>query len=113
MNDLPNLSFTDFWYAQAAWSNKVFGTELERGPLGPARHLLKEVQEELIPAIESGAESSVVHEEVIDCLFLIVDTARRAKLDPFTLIERAFEKLEVNRQREWQKPTSDEPVEHV
>lgn len=34
-------------------------------------------------------------------------------MDIDDLIDAAFAKLEKNKRRQWQKPTSDEPVEHV
>jgi NTP pyrophosphatase (non-canonical NTP hydrolase) len=112
-----------FWAEFSAWSQKTFGTDTECGPLGAARHLekeSKEVQQSLqrLARIEGvwlpGFEHEHLKEEIADCLFLVFDTARRSGLTLDTLLDQAFRKLEINRSRRWQKPTSDDqPVEHV
>lgn len=97
-----------FWNEQAAWSQATFGTDAERGPTGPLKHLEKEARES---HQEPDAEKRKV--EIADCLFLVFDAARRAGMTFDELFNTAFAKLEVNKSRKWQKPTSDEPVEHV
>lgn len=94
-----------FWDAQSEWSQSVFGTDAERGPIGALKHLAKEAQE--------AQETPDNKEEYADCLFLTFDSARRAGITFHELFAIAFAKLEKNRKRQWQKPTSDEPVEHV
>lgn len=97
-----------FWDEQAGWSRAVFGSDEERGPAGPLKHLLKEAQEAL------DDPSDVI--EIIDCLFLVFDAARRAGLTYDQVVELAFHKLEINRARKWPAPTSsldDLPVEHI
>lgn len=99
-------SLFDFWCQQAEWSRKTFGTDQERGPLGPLKHLAKEVQEVLNDPTDSM--------EYADLLFLVFDAARRSGLTYRGLLDLCFKKLEINKSREWQKPTSpDEAVEHV
>ena len=34
-----------FWNEQGEWSQKTFGLDSERGPLGPLKHLEKEARE--------------------------------------------------------------------
>ena len=34
-----------FWDQQAEWSRATFGSDTERGPLGPLKHLEKEAKE--------------------------------------------------------------------
>ena len=110
-----------FWNEQSEWSQATFGTDTERGPLGALKHLEKEAKEaqrevEKIQRIQSNTDSSIadsLNTEIADCLFLTFDAARRAGMTLDSLLDTAFRKLEINKQRKWNKPTSDEPVEHV
>lgn len=99
-----------FWNEQAEWSRATFGSDAERGPRGPLKHLAKEVKEAL-DALDAG-DSNGVNSEVVDCLFLTFDAARRNGMTFDDLLEGAFAKLAINKLRVWQTPTSDEPVEH-
>ena len=89
----------------SAWSQATFGTDQERGPVGPLKHLAKEVQEAL------GKPDDI--DEYADCLILVIDAARRAGFKMIPLLEAAIRKIEVCKKRQWPKPSSDEPVEHV
>jgi hypothetical protein len=101
--------FNKFWMQQAEWSNQTFGTERKRGPVGPLKHLEKEAREAY-----GESDKTKQQEEIIDCFFLVVDAARRAGLTPETFFYCAFWKLEKNKNREWQKPTTpNEAVEHI
>lgn len=94
-----------FWMAQSEWSQKTFGLDTERGPIGPLKHLAKE-------AVEAQANPKGLM-EFVDCLFLVFDATRRAGFTFDQLLEGAWEKLEINRKREWNKPPAgDEPIEH-
>lgn len=109
MPNYPNYSSSEktleeFWRAHSEWSQATFGTDAERGPRGPLKHLLKEAQEAL------DDPGDVI--EIIDCLFLVFDAARRAGLAYQMMVDLAFHKLEINKARKWPTPTSDEPVEH-
>lgn len=101
----PPADFIAFWHAHSEWSQATFGTDQERGPVGSLKHLAKEVQEVL------ADPTDII--EFADLLFLVFDSTRRAGFTPEQLIEAANAKLAVNKSRQWQKPTSDEPVEHV
>jgi len=95
-----------FWNAHSEWSQATFGRDGERGPLGALKHLAKE-------AVEAQADLGNF-EEYADCLFLTFDAARRAGLTLDTLLDIAWQKLDKNKKRVWQKPTNpDEPIEHV
>jgi hypothetical protein len=96
---------TDLIRDQSEWSQRTFGTDAERGPLGALRHLEKEARE----AQESLADIT----EYADCLLLLLDASRRAGFKIMQVIEAAQEKMKVNKQRSWPKPTDDNPVEHV
>lgn len=100
--------FNKFWIEQGTWSNKVFGPEIKRGPVGPLKHLEKEAKEAY-----GETDKTKQQEEIIDCFFLVIDAARRAGLTPETFFYCAFWKLEINKNRQWHKTSSDEPVEHV
>lgn len=97
-----------FWDEQAEWSQATFGTDQERGPLGPLKHLEKEAREaidELDPARR--------HVEIVDCLFLTVDAARRSGLTYDRFLQLANEKLAINKARRWGAKSGDEPTEHI
>jgi hypothetical protein len=100
---LPN--FEGFWDLQAEWSQEVFGNDAERGPIGALKHLSKEVDEVL--------ENPKDLIEYADLLFLVFDATRRAGYDIWDLYYACMTKLAINKQRTWDKPTSDEPAEHV
>lgn len=97
--------FLEFCADQAAWSQKTFGSDSTRGPIGPLKHMLKEVQEAL--------DNPTDIEEYADLLLLLMDSSRRAGFSPMSLLYAARAKMRKNKEREWPKPTSDEPVEHV
>ena len=99
--------FHTFWLEQAKWSREVFGPDHVRGPVGPLKHLAKEVEECLRDPNDL--------EEYADLLFLLCDATRRAGFCPEELFTAAFAKLEKNKAREW--PAFDpskvnEAVEH-
>jgi hypothetical protein len=95
----------DFWMQQAAWSVATFGTSEERGPIGPLKHLAKEVQECIAKPTDL--------EEYADLLFLAFDATRRAGFTYDDLRDAAFRKLAKNKARVWPKPTAgDQPIEH-
>lgn len=94
-----------FWDAQAEWSQATFGTDQDRGPIGPLKHLEKEARE--------AQEHPTDEFEMADCLFLVFDAARRSGMTLDKLISACERKLEINKARKWDKPTDNNPVEHV
>lgn len=100
--------FTRFWFAQSEWSTNTFGNGQDRGPNGPLKHLEKEAR-------EASVEDDLTQKrmEIADCLFLVVDAAWRAGMTPGTLLQTAFEKLEINKARKWGPKTTDGAVEHI
>lgn len=111
---------TDLCRDHAEWSQKTFGSDEERGPVGPLKHLEKEAREAQqiwIDGYEDGEigteEFSAFKEELADCLLLILDASRRGGVKPMQLIEAGLAKLDKNKARAWPKSTPDEPVEHV
>jgi len=102
--------FSDLVVDQSKWSQATFGTDADRGPMGALKHLEREALEAQ-HALDIGPDQTL--EELADCLLLLLDATRRAGFKPMALVEAAQEKMKVNKQRTWPKPTSDEPVEHV
>lgn len=125
-------AFSDLVRDQAEWSQATFGTDQERGPLGALKHLEKEAREaqEAARTINEcrangvadnpisadpvgGWRDSALLVELADCLLLLLDASRRAGVKPMELVRAAQRKMEVNKSRQWPKPTDDQPVEHV
>jgi hypothetical protein len=95
-----------FWDAQAEWSKATFGTDIERGPIGPLKHLEKEARE-----AQAKPEDEL---EMADCLFLVFDAARRSGLTLDALIHACEIKLEINKRRIYPKTTDmSAMVEHL
>jgi hypothetical protein len=109
INDLVIGCRLQAWNIQRhEWSQETFGESSQRGPTGPLKHLEKEAKE----AYEEKDRGKRL-EEYADCLHLIFDAVDRDGYSLSDLMTAAEQKLEKNRLRNWQKPTTDEPVEHV
>ena len=108
MNDLSE----QFWDEEAKWSRATFGSDEVRGPIGPLKHLAKEVAEVIAELERDGADAEVVM-ELADCQFLIFDAARRFGLTHGALFSACFSKLEINKQRKWNAGSLTEPIEHI
>ena len=104
-----------FWNEHAEWSQATFGTDAERGPIGPAKHLQKEVNEVLEHLEgETKPDNGALLEEYADCLFLLFDSVRRAGFDLNQLTGMAFWKLEKNKTRIWKRNADPNvPIEHT
>jgi hypothetical protein len=89
----------------AEWSQKTFGSDLERDWTGPLNHLKKEIRE-----IE---DQPFDREEWADGLLLFLDAARRAGFNAAGLVLAAEYKLSININRIWGEPNDDGSVEHV
>lgn len=90
---------------QKEWSEKTFGSYMERGPVGPLKHIMKECQE----AVDDPTDI----EEYADILILWLDSVWRAGFGLLPVIKAAQKKMEVNKTRKFSAPTADEPMEHV
>ena len=117
------LTFEEFWFAQAEWSQATFGTDQERGAEGPLKHLAKEVLVELL-GIDKPFVDTMIHEkctpygkadimEFADCLFLVFDSCRRAGFSCEQLRIAVNEKLKINKARKWGQASATEAVEHI
>jgi hypothetical protein len=87
----------------ARWSDATFGDE--RPPTRPLHHLAMEVQELIAEPHDD--------EEYADCLILLLDAYRMAGGNTKQLLDTAFQKLEINKQRDWGTPDENGVVEHI
>lgn len=88
-----------------AWSEENFGDSAQRGPIGPLKHLKLEADE----AIKNPSDVL----EYADCLILLLDASRRAGFTSAGLIIAAHAKMIINSTRNYEKPETDEPSQHV
>lgn len=96
---------TDLIADQSTWSQKTFGTDQERGPLGALKHLEKEARE-----AQDKPNDGL---EYADCFLLILDASRRAGIPIMKLLDLAKEKMKINKERKWGSANGNEPVEHI
>lgn len=98
----------------SAWSQATFGTDAERGPVGPLKHLILESAEAQRAWVEEqGVNRDKFREELADCLMLVLDAARRGGIKPMQLIEAAQAKMAINKTRTYPKPIGDEVSTHT
>ena len=90
------------------WSQKTFGSDDERGPIGPLKHLVKEIETELLPPNDPTDIN-----ELADVLILLVDATRRAGHTMENLSHAAISKCVVLSERKYQRPRGDEISEHI
>jgi hypothetical protein len=105
------MEMLTFFEDAGQWSFSTFGPSSFKGPRGALRHLRKEAKEAFE---EKDPEKQKV--EIIDCLFLVFDAARRAGMSFADICQTAQAKLIVNKLREWpdwRGTDPDEPIEHV
>lgn len=88
--------------AHADWSDATFGNV---GPIGPLKHLVKEVEE----TIKEPGDLS----EWADMQMLLWDAQRRAKIPDGVMMNAIEKKLEENKARSWGKAVDGEPCRHV
>lgn len=99
INDAVNgVKFTELWQRLSNWSDKQFGLPSSRGPIGPLKHALKEIQEELL----AGNLYDIM--EYANVLQLVLDASRRAGFTCHGLINAAQAKLEIS---------ENEPIQHI
>lgn len=116
-----------FWNEQAEFSEATFGKSPGRGPLGPLKHLEKEVIEaqndaQMLDNRKTGkacilltteAMEQCLREELADCAHLLFDAARRAGMTYDQFLDECFKKLEKNKNRKWKAPDENGVCEHV
>jgi hypothetical protein len=67
------MTMQEFWDARSEWSQATFGRTAERGPMGPAKHVVKECGE--LKAAMGDRDEFL--KELVDVEFLIQDIAER------------------------------------
>lgn len=107
------------------WSDATFGDK-QRNP-AIIHHLKKEV-DELIEALNKsnvlgcddavgvGEFGRILHAtemEYADCLMLLLDSANHFGLKANDLLELTRSKLEINKKRQWGKPSKNGVIEHI
>jgi len=95
----------NFIEAHAKWSRETFGSDDECGPIGPLNHLVKEAKECV------AAPYDLI--EKADSFMLVLDATRRSKRSFEDLLAACWQKLEINKERKWDKPGDDGAVHHV
>lgn len=95
---------------QKLWSMRTFGG-YERNAAGPAKHLVKEVQMELLAPLEQGGRP-FDGGELADCFILWLDMLWRSGFDLETIIALAHRKMDANEKRSWPARPNGEAVEH-
>ena len=85
------------------WADQTFGEN--RPPDGAIAHLQREVQ-------ELAAEPHDVW-EYVDCLTLLLDAMSNAGINIRSVLSFSWDKLDINRHREWGEVQPDGTIEHV
>lgn len=87
------------------WSQKTFGKDSERGPIGALKHLELEARE--------AQQSPHDETEYAACLLLLLDASHRAGIKPTTLLTAAQKKLQVCKSRTWPPSKDGEACQHI
>ena len=96
------------WDEQSIFSQKTFGSDEIKGPIGSLKHLEKEVKE-----VQEHPDDL---EEYVDCFLLLLDATRRSKNSLLDLLSTAYCKLQKNKKRKWppiDKNNLDVDVGHI
>jgi hypothetical protein len=95
--------FQRLWKRKSEWSQRTFGLDKDRGPVGALKHLELEAKEAYD---EQDYDKRTV--EIADCFLLVCDAARRHGLTLVQLIHAAEKKLAICEQRVWPAPSNDD-----
>lgn len=121
--DIVHDSFRQIYDDVISWSQKTFGPTSSRGPVGPLKHLAKEILVELLGynpvsfnefisqprAVTDPCDIS----EFADLAILLCDAVSRAGHSYGNLCKAGMEKMTVNKARTYPKPKGDDISEHV
>ena len=78
-----------------------------------SRHLEKEAKELTDELNKMAIDSFSVASEMADCLILLSSCAKRYGFTAEDLITYSFEKLEINKSRQWGKQNEDGTYTHI
>lgn len=118
MNRQPNRKtsrdiYLRLWGEISEWSQRTFGSDDTRGPVGPLNHMKKEVDEAL-EAMRLGRPFGEILDEFADLQILLCDAARRQRISLDLLLVASLDKMARNRARTYPRPTDPDAVsEHV
>lgn len=107
------------------WSNKTFSTQ--KTPIPILKHLIKEIEKELIPALKkhyenkkhgtsptiAGPDLLHVYHEFADVQILLLDAQAHISLSIEQLMTFMYQKMEINKARKWKAPDGDGICEHI
>lgn len=121
---VDGLLLDEFFAVHGDWSQKTFGTDKERGPLGPLKHIAKELLSELLPFPRETVAAMLATvppdfvpprdiEELADLLFLLFDVTRRSGFTFEQLRIAVNQKMRKNQARSWPRIGNiNDAVEH-
>lgn len=85
------------------WSDATFGSGDRLVPI------LKHLQSEIGELVDTPMDRM----EYADCFILLIEAAGKVGLSMDDLVDAAYEKHEINKNRVWGKPNKDGYVEHI
>ncbi|KKN27333.1 hypothetical protein LCGC14_0865580, partial [marine sediment metagenome] len=91
-----------FQEEQGEWANVTFEGQNVHGKLAHLKKEIGELQDDPADLMEYA-----------DCFMLLLDAARKVNITADQILEAAWRKLEINKNREWEKPNNDGSVEHI
>lgn len=110
----------DFMNQTSKWSDQTFDNgNFTRSRSVPISYHLQKESKEVSQALEKYFNNPTsktfadAGEELSDCLILILDCANHFGYNADELITSCFNKLEINKNREWGKPDANGVVEHI
>lgn len=94
------------------WQQETFPTAT---PLTKLLHMQKELEKELIPAIQAGecSDKEEVAKEFADCFLLLFGSAHAYGFSFDQIIQLIQNKFQINKNRQWGKPNSKGFTEHI
>lgn len=124
-NDQPGVANKDFkqlYWEVFCWSQKTFGPTSIRGPVGPLKHMAKEILVELLGYNPVSFDEFIKQPrrddpcdltELADVAILLCDAASRAGHSYGNLCQAGLKKMTTNKARTYPKPKGDDISEHV
>ena len=114
---LPTMKpcFYSFFNSLSTWQRETFGDSESRPALFPCRHLIKELQEEVLPHLEWAYVGHNAHllSELADAKILLDEVVWRSGFTAEQWLRACNAKLAENKLRTWQKPNEQGVIEHV
>lgn len=99
---------TSTFEAVTEWQKKTFGQPNTQGLIN---HLQKELIE--LTAADSNNDEKNIKEEVSDCFILLFQFIKAKNLSIEDIDDSILEKLEILKNRKWNKPDADGVIKHI